>query len=609
MLLRRQKEKIIVGFILACLVFGIGLYKYNVPGLYFDSAIIEYLASIIVFPANRNMHITMQYSFLPLLGSIYHGTLAIYLQMLLLLITRGGSLFLIRFSHLIYIWIICFFIYLILKKTTNMTIAIVISILAASNTNIILVSRSQVDIMLPGVMCVIIALYIWKSSNVEKVEKWWKIGLLSGLAFYDYFSFLFLVPMWIIIVAREDIKIRNKVNKIKFLGTEKYVFGFTLGILPYVWGFSDSVLHYIFSETMCKIVLLLLIVISVIFTLIPLIVKKEKIAFIRKIYFLLIVIVGCACLIGSIFGFAYIKSAINRFSYINVLGNKVTLFQKMTTFWRLVYIASSGIWTSYNILDHKGMEEMWLGKGTIIITITFLTLLIIDKIIKFGKQHFNAKVVTINNVEFFEIFGFYICYYVFSLKMISRMTPQHVEVFEWLNFLLIGFGLNGIVKILSVLKENQKVYKATIVTVGIALFIVNIQGTRKFTKRLEEMGGGHGYFSTTMTEEAMDSKNTGYKYIFADSGFLPTFIYLSNNNIEYEIAYRNTGLFDVNEVSKSLVDDWLSKGNKICLLSWDKKNIEKIVEKFGKYNTSTIEECCSKDGAVAYYKCFIIGKF
>ena len=580
----------------------IGLYKWKYPGLYFDSAIIEYLASMVVFPVKENMHVTMQYSFIPFLGSIYHGTLSIYFHMLLLLITGSGSVLLLRFSHVVYEWLI-FLIYLILKNKANVRMACLMSLVASSYINIALVPRSQVDIMLPGVLCFFIAYYILSTKDRTK-RTWWIIGILCGLAFYDYFSFLFLVPMWILWAICED---KKKSIKIGYLYIEEYFLGFILGSLPYVWGFADSICHNLFDSSICKIIIGLLMLSSIIIVIIPMCVQDKRVSLVRKICYSLLVGGFVIALVIGMLNIQRIISGISRFSYVNAMGKSIPITERLNKFFEIVRAASTGSFITGCMFDHEMVMHYWLSLGT---KISLLCWLFINAVkIARRKKEINFKnevkcnIFSAENLEIFRIIGFYGVFYIFSFPMISRMSAQHVEVFAWIDFLLIGFCINSIISKLPLkYKTKEQTINCLLIVAGVAFITLNAHDTVKTFSTLEMQGGGHGYYSPALSEEAKKSKDDNAVYYFADSGFLPSFIYLSNNSITFQIAYRNTGLFDEEELDETILDKYLDDGKTVYFLTWNKDNIIKARKKLSDYKIVEEQECCSNDGKVSFYK-------
>lgn len=96
----------------------------DLPGLYLDAVNPDYLAIQMLFPHADNPNWTMPHSGIPLLGQLYHGTITVWLQLIIVGLCGESSLLTVRFSNIIYVVGICWAMHLILKKLgTNKAIS------------------------------------------------------------------------------------------------------------------------------------------------------------------------------------------------------------------------------------------------------------------------------------------------------------------------------------------------------------------------------------------------------------------------------------------------------------------------------------------------------
>ena len=87
----------------------------ELPGVYFDSEITDYLATFVVNPSPLGEKTTMSHVGVPLLGGIYHGSLSMFLQLPILLVFEASPATL-RVPYVLYYASSTYILYRILEK-------------------------------------------------------------------------------------------------------------------------------------------------------------------------------------------------------------------------------------------------------------------------------------------------------------------------------------------------------------------------------------------------------------------------------------------------------------------------------------------------------------
>ena len=149
--IRKNCKDILVLMFIIAIVISLGTINISLPGVYFDSAITDYLASIIVHPEIDNSQTTMSHVGLPLLGSIYHGSASMFLQIIVLLFFEA-SVITLRVPYLFYYVIAVFLMYKIINKLSSRKSAFVGTIILSCMIYVVTLTRTQYDIMLLGVV-------------------------------------------------------------------------------------------------------------------------------------------------------------------------------------------------------------------------------------------------------------------------------------------------------------------------------------------------------------------------------------------------------------------------------------------------------------------------
>ena len=85
------------------------------PGLYFDAVNPDYLAVQFLYPQIENPRWTLPHTGLSWLAQLYHGTMIVWLQSLVIGVVGEASILTFRITNAIYVMGICWCVYLIAR--------------------------------------------------------------------------------------------------------------------------------------------------------------------------------------------------------------------------------------------------------------------------------------------------------------------------------------------------------------------------------------------------------------------------------------------------------------------------------------------------------------
>lgn len=550
----------IILILIAIIVLAVGLINIDLPGVYFDSAITDYLAALVIHPEMGNQETTMSHVGLPLLGSVYHGTLSMFMQIIVLLLFQASAATL-RIPYLIYYIISVFLIYKIICIISSRKIAAVSAIILSGMIYAVTLTRVQYDIMLPGVIFFLLAIYILinylhvisDNTQRKKTDKYsFLMGFCLGMAFYGYFCFLLFTPVFIIVLWKEC-------HKYKVWPQVSFITGLISGSVLYFWGYADSLLTNMLGggQSTFAILILCIILFTVIIG-IPayfFLGEKKKDKFLKTYYISGIVMGIVVILAGIVLFFPLIKEKLLA-NGLNIIGKNVGIGERIILFFRYLYQAVSNF----------KCEQMINGEISSVAPIFMLGIFIFVQIIfylwwiLYQKSQIDIKEINILN-------GFFLCYYVISLPLIARMQPQH---FIPLLFVVpvILFGEIGCM--MKVLKTKQaKNVKIVMILVVVVLLVCNVHDHIAFQNILKKTKGISAYSveNNLLAEGALEDQKNGLDdiYIFAEPRFIPTFIYLTENAVKTDILYSING--DLDEGKMEILDSYLREYMQINIIA------------------------------------------
>ena len=203
----------------------------DLPGLYMDAINPDYLAAQLLYPEVVNPSNAMPSAFGPILGALYHGTQNLLVGIPVFFVL-GFNVFAVRVAQGLFGAAIIVLVQALIKKVTgNTAIAVIAGLGLATELAFIASFRTQNYIVLSGCVWLLGAMYFAITAPAEK-QRLFLSGILTGLAIYSYFVFLFFVPAFIILGVLNT----RSINCLKF-----WVFGLILGLQTYVFGYASLV--------------------------------------------------------------------------------------------------------------------------------------------------------------------------------------------------------------------------------------------------------------------------------------------------------------------------------------------------------------------------------
>ena len=583
----------------------------KLPGVYFDSAITDYIASTLIHPEIDNQTgMMMSHVGIPLLGSIYHGTLSMFLQCVVLSLFHG-SVWTLRFVYVIYV-ICCadlIFVFLI-RVTGSIRIAMTGLLLAGTNVAVLTITRTQYDIMLPGtVFCLICTLLIWQmiidaSDSFLNKAKWLFImGICLGIAFYDYFSFIFLAPVLVILAW-------------KYCGGHpKYgicaaIWGFLLGCSLYFCGYADSFLTNIAGQTITTRVfygsfcVLLYIVLGI--PAVYILRKREVSIIVRRIYGLGIVIGLITVLVISImvWHMVYEKLGAVGWSGVTARGQNKSIGDRLVAFFVLFYDLTSG----------RTAEQQINGAVTSVFTgvyyIVFMAIMGISVIMATFRKHRTELSEMIRYMLLFYL-AFYIC----SLPISANLQPQHFVPLLFMSFEILPMCIFYLQQESRQSDNGKNMYAKHRMIINViggiaisAVIILNINDLSNFYGKLV-LTGGRGAYSQQLNclfESAYEESLTNQTvYFMVNPGIVPSFIYMTDNHIKVELLYGTDGKEEDEKIQR--VSQYLNRGYSVYLLSVyeDFPDVRQKISDVLNVRVSDAHIVLDQEGNLAYSRCRI----
>lgn len=158
-IIKTNKSDIMMLLLISVVIFFQILRCKDFPGLYFDAVNPDWLAVQILFPEGRIGTKYPQTGF-PFLAQLYHGTLTVWVHLIVIGIFGRTSLMTVRIVNAIYVIAICWMVYLILKSLFEKKIINYIMVIAlAISPQIFSYMRTQYYIKLPGTLLILLSIY------------------------------------------------------------------------------------------------------------------------------------------------------------------------------------------------------------------------------------------------------------------------------------------------------------------------------------------------------------------------------------------------------------------------------------------------------------------
>lgn len=587
--IKNNRSDILILAIIISLVLLIGLIHIELPGVYFDSAITDYLASLVVHPQMENSETTMSHVGLPVLASVYHGSASMFFQILILNLFEANVITL-RLPYLLYYALSTFLVYKIISILSSQKIACIGATLLSVLIYVVTLPRTQYDIMLLGVVFFLLAIYelvahwsIFQNESYEDADKYsFIIGMYLGLAFYDYFCFILFLP--IILFSLLKIQ-RNNRGWIFLSNVTGVIFGSTL----YFVGYADSLLTNIIGQgKLTSILLVIFTLVFLIFIGIPsfyFLYKRDKSKFLRC-YFK----IGGLCVVVALFGMLVIMLPLIKekisLNGLNVFGNECSLDERLSKYFVIMM----------RIGSNSKCEEMINGLHTSIAPTILWSVFLVLQVFYYiwcAKSKTESDKTRLINI----LNGMFICYYVISLPLIARMQPQHFVPFLFLMPVILFSELGIMLQ-----PGNQKAIKITAFLTLIIICLFNVRDHIVFQNMLSE-NEGVGAYSVAydrLASEGVTNSKQGMKevYLFAEPGFIPSFIYLTDNSVKTDILYDVSGTFSEERIVK--IYDYLEQNYHVNIVT--RSNMSQITQVLGQYNDNNLAtyEYTDSSGSVLF---------
>lgn len=558
--------------------FLTGIQNIELPGVYYDAVYPDYLGAIGAFPGHKNFTQITAHLGLPLLGNFYHGTMTAGVQYLVLKCVGHASVYTLRCVNLFYIAFLgCLIYFIIYKVSENLMIALGASVLCVTAENIFTMSRTQYYIMLLGSIFFLISVcFLFDLIQIKNR----RIGILlsgvfQGLAFYGYFSYIFLAPISCIWLCMMDGKEKKYVDD-----SLLFADGILIGSIGYIFGYYDSaIVNFVGKDTMAYILLYagiaIILLALLLFTLILL--RRPGGIQIRFSKSIVMVVLGSVALIlGGAFALyriipEKIESIIGIFSVTrDRVGGDENFLMFYWDYLSQILSNRSGWKLMFQESGHT-TDSVWIWVCLGVSLFTGIVLFIDRK----NKKEAFPKVAKAVQVGYAYVFG----YYFISLPLIRNMQQQHFVILYFGFFILLGLNCCYLIHFF-----RPKGYRIFALAVILGLFGLNIYNDRVFLDYLTKTEGRWKYSKTvdTFILQSMTENIGEYVYVFPEWGFNANFIYLTSNQYE---TIRDA---DINaDILQQKIDD----GCKIVIVAWHMDAIDELVSQLN----------CSIDETLTWY--------
>lgn len=564
-----KSKFIVVFFCLLVILLGYQVIRCKYPGLYLDAVNPDYMAVQILFP-KENSNWMVPYSFIPLLGQLYHGTVTLFFQIMGILLTGNVSVLLLRSINAFYVLSICIILYAIMSESNiEKWVRGATVLLIALSPQVFSFIRTQYYIKLPGTFFLLLSYYLLqRSCKPGKAFKdlIWS-GVLAGLAFYSYFIYIFFAPA-ICLVLFLRLRKTGNIHWISFWGV-----GFWAGSVPYIIGYFDLIITTLMEKTLSQIqrkyiiFFFALVLILVVFFLIIRCYNfyHNKIS-LKRLYLSIFSIVSIGIIMCLIWGSSIISVLLPKLGGLNIGGERAGIIRRI----QLILSYYKGILN--NSIEENLMLQRQIsvcGNINIIIALLIAILFVIRGI---RKKQWNREIM--------EITFLIVSYFIFSFAFVSRMGGQHFVPLYFLTMLFIALNIGHLIKVYNKKPNRIRVFISLLYL--IVLFIT-IGNTNLLSINLKK-SQGEGLFTwqiNTVAENALENLKKGEKelYVFPEWGMMSGFNYLTMNSVEY-----------ITSVDENKIKEYRDRGYTIRIFYFQKNNEEVLKNQLQKVGLFDITE-------------------
>lgn len=264
---------------------------------------------------------------------------------------------------------------------------------------------------------------------------------------------------------------------------------------------------------------------------------------------------------------------------LNVIGDNVTLCSRLSLFFQYFYTIFS------NIKAENMINSVQTSVAPRILFFCFIIMEIIFYIIVLKFKFKKSKIISSEKLTAINILnGYFICYYIFTLLLIVRMQPQHFVQLIFHAIIILFCEAEAVT-------EYKKSTFILICFVSTLIIILNIRDNVIFQSMLKTQQGVSSYsiVNNQLAENAMENKKKEINEVwcFAEPGFIPNFIYLTNNSVKAPILYNVNGELDDNKVED--LTKYINDGYQINIITRNKEKIKPILQLVNKENAYNFE--------------------
>lgn len=555
----------------------------DLPGLYLDAVNPDYLAVQILFPQNPNPNWALPHSGIPLLGQLYHGTITIWMQFLVIGLFGEANILTMRFCNMIYVISICWIMYLILKKMgTNKIISFLMMDAIILSPNVFSFIRTQYYIKLPGTLLLMLSVYFAILSIDRQRHALYLAlsGISLGVAFYSYFIFLFFAPAVLVFCLGKTRQLGLKRFKDVFI----WCAGFGCGGILYLIGYSDFVITSTSLNPSVKKTLVVaggILLVTMMLILVCTLVKKYQS---DKIFYRCCLAVFFMILIFAVIVFAnlrYVTAALfPNLSSLKIAGTSMGFMQRIA---QIFYF-----WTG--VINNRFME--WIMLGTVS---SFLPdMLVFLFLFVFGMACILTITKKMDRSDWREILvwsSLLLCFGVFSIPFSSRMGGQHFTPTFFVTCMIFTLLLDRVWEKAG----NHHIKRIPPLLLG-TFFLWCVINSNLLQQNLEFTGGKNMYSENIniLAENALCEKKAGQNtvYVFPEWGFMCGFNYITMNQVPYILS-----------VDTNLLEQYLDKGYQFKVCTWDYENIEHYIELLNNAGITdlSLDIMQSREGEIVFY--------